>query len=211
MTMISRERWKEIARVPKWTVPKEWSGARCFIIGGGASVERQKKLVPKLKGRVIAIKQSVALRPHADVMLLASREDRLVCAPYFRIYRGPRIVCRSNYPGMPAGTLYLRRSKEPLSRNPQFVAGLDAGATAINLAALFGATEIILLGLDMCGGRWVKNHPTMPVIPQWHFDLHLQGLREMAPELTRDGIRVVNCSPISAINCFEKRALEDFV
>ena len=209
--MISRKKWKESAHVPKWTVPREWSDQRCFIVGGGASVQAQRSLIPKLRGRIIAIKQAVELRPNADVMLLSGRDDRLVCLPYFRLYRGPRIICRSNYPGMPAGTLFLRRSKEALSRNPQLVAGLDAGATAINLAALFGAKEIILLGLDMCGGRWVKNHPTMPVIPQWHFDWHLQGLQRMAPELVRDGIRGINCSPISAIQCFDKRPLKEFV
>jgi hypothetical protein len=209
--MMSRKEFKKNAAVPRWTVPREWEGERCFIIAGGRSVKEQAALVPKLRGRIIAIKQAVQLRPNADVMLLAARDDWFVCRDFFPLYRGPRIVCRSNYPNMPRGTLYLRRTKDALSRDPQLVAGLDAGATAINLAALFGAKEIVVLGMDMVQGRWVKNHPTMPVIPDWHFKLHLEGLQRMAPELKRDGIRVINCSPISAVQCFERRPLKEFL
>lgn len=209
---MAREQFKANAQVPRWTVPREWDGERCFVIGGGRSVKEQAALIPKLRGRVIAIKQSVQLRPKADVMLLAARDDWFVCRDYFRFYKGPRIICRSNYPNMPRGTLYLRRTANGVySRHPQFVGGLDAGATAINLAALFGAREIILLGIDMVQGRWVPHHPTRPVIPDWHFKLHLAGLQRMAPELKRDGIRVVNCSPISAVSFFEKRSLKEFM
>jgi hypothetical protein len=209
---MTRQQFKANAAVPRWTVPLEWEGERCFIIAGGSSVKEQARFIPHLRGRVIAIKQSVQLRPTADVMLLAARDDWFVCRDYFKFFRGPRVICRSNYPNMPNGTLYLRRSKYgTYSRNPQFVGGLDAGATAINLAALFGAKEIIILGLDMVQGRWVPKHPTMPTIPEWHFRLHIEGLQRMAPELKRDGIRVVNCSPISAVEVFEKAPLKEFL
>lgn len=202
---------KKNADVPRWSVPREWEGERCFILGGGASLAEQAKQIPKLRGRVIAIKQTVLYRPDADVMLLASRDDPFVCRKFFDLYKGPRMVCRSNYPGMPKRTLYLRRTSEAAySRDPQYVGGFDAGGSAINLAALFGAKEIILLGLDMCGGRWVKNHPK-PEIPEFHFGLHLQGLERMAPELKKDGIAVWNCSPISRIPFFPRRPLAHFL
>jgi hypothetical protein len=210
--MMSRSQFKAVAKVPNWIVPREWPGERCFIIAGGRSVADQVKLIPKLRGRIIAIKQSVQLRPDADVMLLAARDDWFVCRDYFRFYRGPRIICRSNYPNMPVGTLYLRRTGNGVySRDPRSVGGFDAGASAINLAALFGATEIIVLGMDMVQGRWVKNHPTRPIIPDFHFAQHLEGLQRMAPELKRDGVKVINCSPISAVPFFERRSLKEFV
>lgn len=198
-------------KLPRWSVPREWDGQRCFILGGGASLKAQYDLIPSLEGRIIAIKQTVYLRPRADVMFVSGRDDAHVCAPYFDKYKGPRIVCRSAYPGMPARTLFLRRTvKGRYSRDPQLVGGLDAGTSAINLATLFGAKEIVILGMDMTGGRWVKHHH-LPVIPQWHFDAHLENLATFVPELERDGVRVYNCSPISAIPWFEKRRLEDFV
>jgi hypothetical protein len=193
-----------------WTVPREWVGERCFVLAGGASLRDQFNLIPRLVGRIIAIKQSVSLRPDADVMFVSGRDDPAVCRKYFALYRGPRVICRSNYPGFPPGTCQLRRLKGPYSRTPTLLGGFDAGSSAINLAALFGATEIVLLGMDMCGGRWVAKHHK-PVIPQKEFDRHLGGLRAMAPELAKDGIRVVNCSPMSAIDCFEKRPLKEFL
>lgn len=195
----------------RWSVPRDWVDARVFILAGGASLKTQYDAIPKISGRVIAIKQTVSLRPDADVMFISGRDDALVCKPYFRMYRGKRIVCRSGYPGMPSRTLFLTRTKGGFySRNPTAIGGLDAGSSAINLAALFGAKEIILLGMDMTGGRWVLRHH-LPVIPQDHFDRHLACLERMAPELKRDGIRVVNCSPTSVIPWFERRPLEDFV
>ena len=38
---------------------REWAGERCFILCGGPSLKDQRRHVPQLKGRVIAIKQSV--------------------------------------------------------------------------------------------------------------------------------------------------------
>ena len=210
-----------------WTVPREWTGERCFILGGGASLKAQIPLLSQLRGRIIAIKQTVQHRPDADVMFVSGRDDPQTCAPYFPLYTGPRIVARSNYPGLPDRVLCLHRTKAPFpdgprprwlkvsscapySRRPTHLGGYDAGSSAINLAALFGATEIVLLGIDMTGGRWVPKH-RLPVIPQWHFDAHLWSLAQMAPELAKDGIRVVNCSPISAVRCFERQPLEAFL
>jgi len=194
--------------IERWTVPREWVGERCFILAGGASL--QQKAIPKLQGRIIAIKQTAALRPDADVMFVSGRDDPQRCAPYFPLYKGPRIICRSGYPGFPDRVLCLQRTKADYSSDPTHLAGLDAGSSAINLAALFGVREIILLGIDMTGGRWVKKHH-LPVIPQRHFDLHIGSLTRMAPALARDGIRVVNCSPVSAVTCFERQPLEAFL
>jgi hypothetical protein len=192
-----------------WSVPREWPGERCFVLCGGKSLQIAD--VPRLRGRVIAVKQSVKLRPTADVMFISGRDDATVCAPYFKIYRGPRIVCRNIYPNLPAGTYCLRRTPGgAYSRDPRLLGGLDAGTSAINLAALFGATEIVVLGMDMTGGRWMKKHH-LPVIPQRHFDLHLANLATFAPELQADGVRVVNCSPISVVPFFEKRSLAEFL
>lgn len=193
---------------PRWTVPREWDGERCFILCGGASLPIGK--VPQLRGRIIAIKQTVLLRPTADVMFVAGKDDARVCADYFPLYRGPRLVYRSIGVGFPERTLFLRRAKAPFSDDPSHLGGLDAGASAINLAYHFGAREIVLLGMDMCGGRWVKKHH-MPQIPQSHFDRHIEGLNKMAPELKKRGVRVVNCSPVTALRCFERADLKEFL
>lgn len=197
-----------------WSVPREWPGERCFIICGGESVREQEHLIPRLKGRVIAIKQAVALRPDADVMFIAGKDDGRVCAGFFPMHRGKYLVARGRYPGVPAHCKVLHRTAiaERLSHSPGYLAGLDAGTSAINLAHLFGAKEIVLLGFDMRGGRWLNDryHHHMPFPPQRHFELHLAQLPTIAADLEEAGVRVVNCSPLSAVECFEKRPLEDF-
>jgi hypothetical protein len=198
-----------------WSVPREWRGERCFIIAGGESVKAQEHLIPKLFGPIIAIKQSVALRPDADVMFIAGKDDGRVCASFFPLHRGTYLVARGEYRDVPSRTKVLGRSipADRLSEEPTALAGFDAGTSAINLAFLFGASEIVLLGYDMTGGRWLndryKHH--LPYPPQRHFDLHLAALPPFAEDLKAAGVRVVNCSPISAVEVFEKRSLEEFV
>jgi len=194
---------------------REWAGERCFILCGGPSLKDQRAMVPALQGRVIAIKQAVVMRPAADVMFVSGRQDPVICAPFFPLYTGPRIICRKEYPGFPPGVLFTRRTKPPdrLSVEPGLLAGLDAGSSAINLAYQFGAAEIVLLGFDMSGGRWLNGefpHP-VPIPPQHHHDRHLAACRGIAADLAAAGVKVWNASPRSAATFFEHRALESFL
>lgn len=198
-----------------WSVPKEWESERCFIIAGGESVKQQEKFIPRLKGRIIVIKQSVVLRPDADVMFIAGKDDGAVCAKFFPMHKGKYLIARGPYKNIPERTKILQRSKpaERLSKLPTHLAGLDAGTSAINLAYLFGASEIVLLGYDMTGGRWLndryKHH--LPFPPQRHFELHLASLPFFSDDLKNEKVKVINCSPISVVKCFEKQSLEKFL
>jgi hypothetical protein len=93
------------------------------------------------------------------------------------------------------------------------VCGFDAGTSAINLAALFGATEIVVLGMDMCGGRWFTSEWAhyLPNPPESDFRRHMGPLPSIAADAKAKGIRIVNCSPISRVECFERQPLEAFV
>lgn len=199
----------------RWSVPREWEGERCFILCGGESLNAVRQHLPALKGRIIAIKQTALLRPDADVMFLAGRDDRGVCREIFPAFRGTYTVCRSYYVGFPPHVLMLRRMKDPfrLSDLPTHLAGLDAGASAINLAYLFGAREIVLLGYDQRGGRWLNGELPhhLPYPPQFHFTRHIKALIPLARDLKARGVRVVNCSVKSAVTAFEKRPLEEFL
>ena len=194
---------------------REWAGERCFILCGGPSLKAQRAIVPRLAGRVIAIKQTVVMRPEADVMFVSGREDPVICAPFFPLYQGPRIICRSRYDGFPDGVLFMRRTKmtDHLCTTPGVLAGLDAGTSAINLAYQLGAAEIVLLGFDMSGGRWLNGefkHP-LPIPPQAHHDRHLAACRGVARDLAEAGVKVWNASPTSAAAFFEFRELERFL
>lgn len=201
---------------PRFVPTREWAGERCFILCGGPSLKAQRHLVPRLQGRVIAIKQTVVMRPAADVMFVSSRsDDPVICAPFFALYTGPRLICRAAYPGFPPRTLYMRRTKvvDRLCKDPGVLAGRDAGTSAINLAWQLGAAEIVLLGFDMSGGRWLTGefaHP-LPVPPQAHHDRHLAAAAGVAADLAAEGVKVWNTSPTSAATFFEFRKLETFL
>lgn len=199
-----------------WSVPREWPGERCFILCGGASLKAQRALVPRLEGRVIAVKQSAVLRPDADVMFVAGSDAGHLCRDVFPVFRGTHLVSRARvYPDLPKHTKKVARTKahEELCDLPTHVAGYDAGTSAINLAYHFGATEIILLGYDMCGGRWFNGEIPhfMPKPPESHFQRHMVPLPAFAEDARRKGIRIVNCSPISRVTCFERQPLEAFL
>lgn len=207
------------ADLPVWSVPREWVGDRAFIICGGESIRQQRRQIPTLKGRVIVVKEGVLLRPDADVLFLAGESQ--IELPLLKRFRGTyAVVRRGRERALPAYVHRVTRSKdhERLADSPTHVCGYDAGTSAINLAYHFGATEIILLGYDMCGGRWFCDargrgewpHP-MPRIPEEHFRRHMGPLKALAADAKRKGIRIVNCSPISRVEAFERQPLERFL
>jgi len=201
---------------PHWSVPREWAGERCFIICGGPSVKAQRALIPKLKGRIIAVKQSVLLRPDADVLWFGGESMVNLMLPLIPAFHGTHMVVRGkSCPELPPEVKRVGRHKDhtTLATEPTRVCGYDTGTSAINLAYHFGASEVILLGYDMKGGRWFNGeiHHPMPFPPQSQFDGHMAPLAGLAADCKAKGLRVVNCSPDSAVRAFEKQPLEAFL
>lgn len=201
---------------PVWSVPREWGAERCFVICGGESVRAQRAIIPQLRGRFIAIKHGVHLRPDADVLFLAGERTAEIAAPLIPLFRGRHIVVRGkSCPELPAHVKRVTRSKDHqhLCKLPTHVCGYDAGTSAINLAFHFGATEIVLLGYDMCGGRWFNGELEhyLPYPPEHHFERHLGPLPALAADAKAKGIRILNASPISRATCFEAVRLEDLL
>jgi hypothetical protein len=201
---------------PHWSVPREWPGERCFIICGGESVREQRHLIPHLKGRIIAVKQSVLLRPDADVLWFGGEHIADIALPLMPLFKGRHMAVRGkSCPQLPPEVHRVGRWKDhtTLSDLPTHVCGYDTGTSAVNLAYHFGAAEIVLLGYDMRGNRWFNGefkHP-MPTIPPSNHQGHMAPLPKLAEDCTRKGVRVVNCSPISAVTCFERQPLEAFL
>lgn len=200
-----------VATVPStWSVPREWVGERCFVLCTGESIGPQAETIKKLKGRFIAVKHAVSLRPDADVLFLAGEAH--IELPLLPEFRGTYVVMRrgkdANFPS------YVKRvtrtkDHDRLCALRDHVCGYDAGTSAIDLAAKFGATEIVLLGYDMTGGHFCKHPLQNP--PQAHFVRHMGPLAAFAADAAAKGVRIVNASPISAVQVFEKRRLEDYL
>jgi hypothetical protein len=197
---------------PTWPVPREWPGERCFVLCTGESIGPQAGIIARLAGRFIAVKHAVRLRPTADVLFLSGEGTPEVAAELIPRFRGTHVVVRGKSdPSLPSHVKRVTRAKDHgrLCERPDHVSGRDSGTSAINLAYLFGATEIILLGYDMVGGHFCK-HP-LPFPPEDHFTRHMEFLPALAADARERGIRIVNCSPTSRVTAFERQPLEAFL
>lgn len=99
-----------------------------------------------------------------------------------------------------------------LSTNPNRIhAGGNSGYQAIGLAFLWGAARIVLLGYDMKRGAGGRAH---------HYGNHEGGLPnlgnlmwwgrrfvQLAIDLRKQGVEVINATRDSALTCFERSSL----
>ena len=87
--------------------------------------------------------------------------------------------------------------------------GGNSGYQAINLAYHLGARKIIILGFDMHrdgGAHWHGDHPGLNV-PDAHLTNWRSRMAPLARDLQNQGVRVINSTPGSALDCFEKLPL----
>ncbi len=197
---------------PTWHVPREWDNERCFILCSGESIGPQAETIKKLKGRFIGVKHGVLLRPDADVLFLSGEAFADVCLPLIAKFTGKYVVVRSKWsPLLPDSAKRVTRPKihDKLCELTDHVAGLDCGTSSIDLAHKLGATEIIMLGYDMQGGHFCPHPLQNP--PKAHFTRHMECLEKLNEDAKSKGIRIINCSPNSAVTAFEKRPLEEFL
>lgn len=204
------------AAPPVWSVPRDWPGERCFVICGGESVKPIRHLVPTLPGRVIAVKHAVLLAPTADVFFFTGERPAEIAPPLMKVFSGTHGVVRGKgHQVFPESykRVFRPTTHERWCDDPTMVAGFDAGTSAINLAMHFGSTEIVLLGYDMVGGRWFNGEIDhyLPMPREKDFQMHMSVLPALAEDAKRKGVRIVNCSPISRVTCFERGSLEAFL
>lgn len=114
----------------------------------------------------------------------------------------------------------LRNKRSPnnaqgLSLEPGVLAtahGKNSGFQALNIAALAGAKKIILLGFDgrpAADGRehFHGGHPRPT--PAHFYEAMRKGFSAAENEIKAAGVRVINCSPGSAIDSFPKMKIEE--
>lgn len=89
--------------------------------------------------------------------------------------------------------------------------GGNSGFQAVQLAILFGAARVILLGYDMqaTGGKlhWHGNHagignPVPDRMPKW-----IEAFGQMAKAVR--GVKIINATRETALRCFKRLPLDD--
>ncbi|MET4197274.1 hypothetical protein ABIA95_000184 [Bradyrhizobium sp. LA8.1] len=194
-----------------------WTGEPCAIIASGPSAKRANVGLLKGRMRVIAIKKNIEIAPFADVVYGCD-------APWWRSVHGlPKFQgLKLAYDGTVCGGEYGIRKvdiEKPASNDLMFDevgkigAGGNSGFQALNLALQFGADRILLIGFDMHGrsgehwyGRnnWAMcSNPTDDNYRRW-----MKAFAAAAPKIAERGATVVNASPISDLQCFQKMTIE---
>lgn len=91
--------------------------------------------------------------------------------------------------------------------------GSNSGYQAINLAYLWGAGQIVLLGYDMqtTGGKqhWFGDHPAGPMQCQSNYSGFMGNFTKLAEDLAARGVDVVNCTRETALTCFRRDSLDN--
>lgn len=188
-----------------WTVPPEWTGETCFVLGCGPSLRGFDAKVLRGRGRVIAVNDSFGLAPWADVLYACdARWWQTRRANVRDTWTGRRMVTLENQID---GVLRLRNSGEDgLETDPGALrTGKNSGYQAIGLAYHFGAARIVLLGFDMRLGRhdelhWNDRSETQT--PQGFagtLALMLPKFETLREPLATAGVQVVNATPGSAL------------
>lgn len=106
-------------------------------------------------------------------------------------------------------------NKPGLGRHGVIHQGGNSGFQAINLAWLWGAKTIVVLGLDCKPAQdgkahWFGQHG--PGLTQRQpFGLWQGAFPALAKDLEAEGVRVINASRDTALTCFETAQLEHVI
>lgn len=206
---------------PRWRVPELWKGATVCILGGGPSLTAAQVEACRRRVRVIAVNTSYQLAPWADILYFCDEawygwwRD----SESFRNFGGIKVALQNarswewdkeikvleNYGGPEAQTGLCE------IRDGVYT-GRNSGNQAIQLAAHLGAKRILLLGFDMRADgprtHWHMTH-RRPTPPEDFKNSMLPWFAPLVEPLRRRGVEVVNCTPGSAIDCFQKMAIEE--
>ena len=213
-----------------WHAPRMWEGEDVFIIGGGPSLV-DFDWEPLKNKHLIGCNDAYQLGDWVDVCYwgdygwweLFWRDEVLVkegrqrhTIPGLLRYPGLCVTCN------PA-CLDKDERVHVLEKRPvgiyvqQYRVGwnFNTGISAINLAALFGASRIILLGFDMKHSEtgesnWHKNLKDKPSPDCFRKFMKFARLYA-APQMKErfPGVEVLNATPGSALELFPKAKLED--
>ena len=212
-----------------YEVPKIWSGQTCVILAGGPSLKGQDLSAlanthpwPK----VIAINDSWKLKPYASALYFSDaawwqrqidQNEFSVDGVRFHdlIYKGAWIKGGAGFQEHPQVRQLQFTGQVGLEMNPGGLRhGSNSGYAAINLAYLFGASRIVLLGYDMrCEGERIHWHDRYDGWPASYFHNVLQNeflplFNYLVEPLAEAGVEVINATPGSALACWPRMSLE---
>lgn len=202
----------------------DWCTRPAVILASGPSLVDEQLEHVQLRHahdrvRVIAVNNTCARAPWADVAYFG---DFTAIKHYRGGTKGSRQeslanCCREWWTISKPAAERWRLHHAPSDNRPGFgknVVSMNAnsGAQAINLAMLFGAKQILLLGFDMRDVNGKAHHFGQHPQPLVQTQLYAHWIRCLAiakPDAVERGVQIINCTPGSALHCFDEKPLEE--
>jgi hypothetical protein len=198
-------------------VPRRWSGASIVAASGPSLTEDVAALCRSLP--VVAVNDAYKLLPHADV--LYGCDDRwwrardgvseFVGEKWTSVdnNRWTKVLPIAKQYGM---RVVIGRAQPFFSLDPRVIHyGRNSGFQAINLALLLGGNPLLLVGFDFrnVDGRTHFFGDHQKPLANTHCFKHWIEQMEWAAKKLPPGIEIINCTPDSAIDCFQRRELRE--
>jgi hypothetical protein len=192
-----------------------------FIIGGGPSLKG--KDLSELKGKSAIGVNYDMFRPEtkigifADLMFYKNFKYDIQAAHIPIVTMTPD--AKKDFPFL----YYMEKTKVnllDLSGNglawfhSQVSEAGNTGAAALNLAVVLGIREVVLIGFDMKETEGRRNHHDAYGYQEKGADPYgrfIKRFESFLPDLEHLGVKVYNSNLESAMECFPKKRLEDFL
>ena len=190
----------------------QWKGERCFIIGGGPSVNDFN--LSSLNGeKVIAVNRAFEI-VDADIIYaydarlwgwIETEEIGKESKEKFNKSKALKIWNGGANAPLPEDIVVAKPISRP-GMSSDFEEGIGSGTNsgfgALNIALLLGCSEIYLIGFDFYGDNWHDGYPMGSDEGAAH-GYHMQCYQEHSEEIKAMGAKIINCNPRSNLDCFE--------
>lgn len=206
---------------PQSVTPRsDWIGCACIVAGSGPSLsEAPIDYIKRKSVKIIAVNDSYQLLPFADVLYACD-------AKWWDVHNGVPEFSGEKWSTHDEGSnkkittaekyglnLVKGESGKGFSVDTSVIHyGDNSGFQAINLAVLLGAKTIFLIGFDMHsknGRHFFGNHPE-PLTNNVVYERFIKNF-DLAAQCLPEGLKIINCTPDSAIKCFPFGNLMDLI
>ena len=197
---------------PKWF--PDWRGETVVIVASGPSAAAVPLMMARGKAQFIAVNESWRLAPWSAILYGADFKfwELNDGCPDFQGLRVSIDRRASEHPEWGVHRVQGHRSDNRMLDDRGHIGGNNSGLNALNLAAQFEPAAILLVGFDLCleyGLHWHPNHPEPMKNPlPGRVEAWRRAVDGAATTLSAWGIRIVNCSTISALKRYEKMEFE---
>lgn len=193
-----------------WAVPRCWPGETVAVFATGPSLSQE--VCDKVRDaglNAIAVNDAYRLAPWAGFLFASDLLWWRTHAEAVKDFSGHKVTTQ---PGRDIdGVHRLRRTEyDGYDPNPSHLRfGGNSGYQAVHLAIHTGAARILLCGFDMHtrgGIHFFGKHAEPLHNPT---DNRMSRWAARFKNLNGHGAQIINCTPGSALTCFENRELDE--